>query len=45
MQPAFGLGIALSDVPNPTTGRIKSMLAHTIFGIGLYLSVAILNII
>lgn len=43
MQPAFGLGIALSDIPNPATGRIKSLLTHTIFGIGLYLSATLLN--
>ncbi|WP_024771916.1 DUF2938 domain-containing protein [Aquimarina macrocephali] len=43
MQPAFGFGVALSDIPNPTIGRIKSLLTHTIFGIGLYLSAILLN--
>jgi hypothetical protein len=36
MQPAFGLGIAASKVPNPTQARMKSLMTHTIFGVGLY---------
>lgn len=38
MQPAFGLGIAASKLPNRTQVRLQSLLTHTIFGIGLYLS-------
>ena len=37
MQPAFGLGIASSRTANPTQARLKSLLTHTIFGVGLYL--------
>ncbi len=37
MQPALGLGIASSKTRNPWRARLKSLLTHTIFGIGLYL--------
>jgi hypothetical protein len=37
MQPAFGLGIAASKTSNPKQARIRSLLNHTVFGIGLYL--------
>jgi len=36
MQPALGLGIASSRTRNPWQARLKSLLTHTIFGIGLY---------
>jgi hypothetical protein len=36
MQPSFGLGIAASRTPNPTQARLKSLMAHTVFGVGLY---------
>ena len=36
MQPSFGLGIAASKTPHPTQARLKSLLTHTVFGIGLY---------
>jgi hypothetical protein len=38
VQPALGLGIASSNTPNPTQARLKSLMTHTAFGIGLYLS-------
>lgn len=38
MQPSFGLGIAASRTPNPTQARMKSLMTHTVFGFGLYLS-------
>ncbi len=37
MQPAFGLGVAASKTPHPTQARLKSLLSHTVFGVGLYL--------
>jgi hypothetical protein len=37
MQPSFGLGIAASKTPNPTQARVKSLMTHTVFGIGLYI--------
>ena len=36
MQPSFGLGIAASRTPNPAQARLRSLMAHTAFGIGLY---------
>jgi cytochrome b561 len=36
MQPSFGLGIAASRAPNPTQARLRSLMAHTSFGVGLY---------
>jgi hypothetical protein len=36
MQPSFGLGIAASRTPNPTQARLRSLMAHTTFGVGLY---------
>jgi hypothetical protein len=43
MQPAFGLGIAASRTPNPSQARLRSLLAHTAFGIGLYASAVGVN--
>ena len=37
MQPAFGLGVAASKTPKPAQARLKSLMTHTVFGIGLYL--------
>jgi uncharacterized membrane protein YagU involved in acid resistance len=36
MQPSFGLGIAASRTTKPTQARLKSLMTHTIFGVGLY---------
>lgn len=38
MQPCMGGGIAASKMPNPTTARIRSLTAHTVFGICLYIA-------
>jgi hypothetical protein len=38
MDPALGGGIAASKLPNPSAARIRSVMNHTIFGLGLYLS-------
>ncbi|NVO29287.1 DUF2938 domain-containing protein [Donghicola sp. C2-DW-16] len=37
LQPGLGLGVALSKTPNPMKGRIMGLIAHTWFGIGLWL--------
>lgn len=37
MQPAFGIGIAASKAPQPMQARLRSLMAHTAFGVGLYL--------
>ena len=36
LQPAFGLGIAAARTPNPAQARLKSLMTHTVFGVGLY---------
>ena len=36
MQPSFGLGVAASKTPNPMQARLKSLMTHTVFGVGLY---------
>lgn len=36
MQPSLGLGIAASRTPKPTQARLKSIVTHTVFGVGLY---------
>lgn len=37
MQPSFGLGFAASKTPNPNQARLKSLMTHTVFGVGLYI--------
>jgi hypothetical protein len=37
MQPAMGLGIAGSKTANPAQTRLRSLMNHAAFGIGLYL--------
>ena len=37
MQPSVGLGIASSRSPNPRQARLKSLLTHSVFGLGLYI--------
>jgi hypothetical protein len=36
MQPSFGLGMAASRTPKPTQARLKSLVTHAVFGVGLY---------
>lgn len=43
MQPAFGLGIAASKTARPGQARLKSLMTHAIFGVGLYLWAALLG--
>jgi hypothetical protein len=44
MQPAFGLGIAASRAPNPTQARLRSLMTHAVFGIGLYLAALVMSL-
>jgi hypothetical protein len=43
MQPAFGFGLAASKMPNPTQARLRSLMNHFAFGIGLYLFGLLVN--
>ncbi|MEE1866530.1 DUF2938 domain-containing protein [Pseudomonas auratipiscis] len=38
MQPAMGAGFAASKTPTPLCNCLRSLVTHTIFGLGLYLS-------
>jgi hypothetical protein len=44
MQPGMGLGIAGSKTPRPNAVRLRSLLTHTVFGVGLYLSAQALSL-
>ncbi|RBL88078.1 DUF2938 domain-containing protein [Chitinophaga flava] len=43
MQPGMGLGIAASRTPKPDVARMRSLMAHTVYGIGLYLAALLLT--
>jgi hypothetical protein len=43
MQPSLGLGLAASRTPKPAQARVKSLMTHTVFGIGLYLWAVLLG--
>jgi hypothetical protein len=43
MQPAFGLGFVASKTPNPLQARLRSLMNHFVFGIGLYLFGLLIN--
>lgn len=45
MQPAMGAGIAASKTPNPNSARLRSLLTHAVFGLGLYLSALALSVL
>ncbi|WP_435106488.1 DUF2938 domain-containing protein [Arhodomonas sp. AD133] len=36
MQPGMGAGIAASKTPNPPVARLRSLVTHAVFGVGLY---------
>jgi Protein of unknown function (DUF2938) len=38
MMPGMGLGIAGSRTPKPNVTRLKSVIGHSMFGIGMYLT-------
>ncbi|MBD8515118.1 DUF2938 domain-containing protein [Photobacterium sp. CAU 1568] len=44
MQPGMGAGVAASKTPQPNTARLRSLLAHTSYGVGLYLTGIILSV-
>ncbi len=43
MQPSLGLGVAASKTPNPNAARLKSLMTHAVFGVGLYLWASLLR--
>jgi hypothetical protein len=43
LQPSMGLGFAASKTSNPTQARLRSLMNHTAFGVGLYLFALLVN--
>ena len=38
LQPCLGMGVAASNLPDPDTVRLRSLMIHAVFGFGLYLA-------
>ena len=45
MQPALGLGVAAARTPQPAQARLKSLVTHTVFGLGLWMCALLLRVI
>lgn len=43
LQPSLGFGVAGSRTPKPVQARLKSLVTHTVFGIGLYASALVVS--
>ncbi|HEJ9094857.1 DUF2938 domain-containing protein [Serratia odorifera] len=43
MQPAFGFGFAATKTSSPLQACLRSLMAHGVFGIGLYLAARLFN--
>ena len=43
MHPSFGLGFAASKTPNPMQARLRSLMNHAAFGVGLYASALVMS--
>ena len=43
MQPLMGLGLAASKAPSPGLARFRTLMNHSAFGAGLYLSAWLVN--
>lgn len=44
MQPCMGAGIAASRTPAPNQARLRSVVNHVVFGVGLYVAACVLTI-
>lgn len=38
MQPGFGMGLAASRMPKPWQVRLRALVTHLVFGVGVYLA-------
>lgn len=45
MQPGMGAGIAASRTPRPNAARLQSLVTHAVFGLGLYVSARMLQLL
>jgi hypothetical protein len=43
LQPSLGFGVASSKSPNPRRARLKSLMTHTVYGVGLYVWAVVLS--
>jgi hypothetical protein len=43
MMPGMGMGMAGSRTPKPNVTRLKSVIGHSIFGIGMYLTARLME--
>lgn len=43
IHPAFGFGVAASKAPDPLKARLRSLMNHALFGLGLYVSALVLR--
>jgi Protein of unknown function (DUF2938) len=43
LQPGLGLGWAASNTPNPNKVRALNLIAHTVFGLGLWLTALLIR--
>lgn len=44
IQPSMGAGLAARRMPNPSAARLKSILAHLSFGLGMWLTARCLSV-
>lgn len=42
MMPGMGMGIAGSRTPKPNITRLKSVMGHSVFGVGMYATAVVL---
>lgn len=43
LQPGMGAGVAAARTPNPAMARALGLAAHTVFGLGLYLTARVIG--
>jgi len=43
MMPGMGMGMAGSKTPKPNTTRLKSVVGHSIFGLGMYVTALLIQ--
>ena len=44
LQPALGAGVASSRMPQPNVARLRSLVTHASFGLGLYLAARVVAV-
>lgn len=44
MQPGMGLGVAARRMPHPGAARLRSLVTHSVFGLGLYGAALAINL-